>query len=248
VRGTGFSILCSAVVLALSAGCLPVRETRQKGIEGRVLDRLTLRPIAHATLLVSAEQTARWGSGEEYRRYETDADGRLAVPEARAWTLSGIGPGDILNALGAADAQPPRDWVNAHTYLAPGYAWIRLRVAVDSRARPPQHVMMTPLPPTVPRLELGEAAGRHWRSDTTWEIALPACGATAQGLREGGGVILAWDARRVITAPTLHAVQEGLWLESPGEARGVRIVEGSRAQEGRRAFFDARSCDLRLER
>ncbi len=242
----GFWGLCLALALTVAAGCLPVRETRQSGMEAVVLDRATLRPIAQAVLLVRAESTSGWRRGPAYHRYETDADGRLEVPEIRGWGLAGLDLRDLLGP-GEDEALPPGSGIHEHTYLAPGYAWIRLRVRVDPRPGPPRHVLMSPLPPGVPRLPLAGAAGRHWGGDATWEIALPGCGATAQGLREGGGVILAWDARRVVSAPALHAVRGGLWLESPGEAGGVLVVEGSRAREGRRAFLDARTCELRLE-
>jgi hypothetical protein len=239
VSRAGFWVLGLALAFTAPAGCLPVRETRQSGMEGVVLDRATLRPIARAILLVRAGSASGWRRGPAYRRYETDADGRLQVPEIRGWGLAGLDLRD-LRGPDADDPGSSRAGIREHTYLAPGYAWIRLRVRVDPRPGPPRHVLMSPLPPDVPRLTLAGAAGRHWRSDATWEIAVPACGATAQGLREGGGVI-------VVSAPTLHAVREGLWLESPGEARGVRVVEGSRAREGRRVFLDARTCELRLE-
>lgn len=220
----------------LSAACLPVRETRQAAVDGLLLDAATRRPLPRGTLLIAFGLSDR--AELEYRRYESDGEGRLQVDAVRGWRFrTGLPPRE----------EPASAWLNEHFYMAPGHAWILLSLDERLRRHPPVRVLMHPFPDTVPRMALSEAHGQTWLGRETWEIRVPACHATAQGLREGNGLVVFWDPRYVVMAARLRAGNGGLWLESAPDTGPIRVVAGSKARRAKRAFLDARTCEIRVE-
>jgi hypothetical protein len=224
-------------VLALLtlSGCIAVRETRQLPLRGLVLDEATGRPIPRAILLVRSARSD--GSHVAYRRYDADDEGRLVAPAVRVWSLH---PGLKVTL------KPARDWPNEHLYFAPGHAWVRVPIGSRLGGRPPDRVYLTPLGPDAPRAGPDAIGLRSWSGAQTWEIDLPRCHAFAQGLREGNGLLVYWDPRRVVLASSLRKEGGGLWLEGgPGV---VRVIEKARWESGLRAFLDMERCTLRIEK
>ena len=206
-------------------------------MNGVTLDAATQRPVPGATVLVVSRS---FSSGRvEHRRYDSDAQGRLHIPERRGRTFRA----GLTIRLGH---EPPW-WLNEHTYMAPGYAWLRVPVGKTLGDRPPDRVLLTPLPAETPRLVLTGERDRDLSGDENFELSVPACRGVAQGLREGGGLLLYWDPRYVVMAGGAQEGGGGLWLEggAPGEAR-LQVVEGSRLWHGNRAFLDPLTCRLRV--
>jgi hypothetical protein len=191
--------------------------------------------VPGATLLVLSREIG--GEGREHRRYEADPQGRIRVDERRAWTIR---PGLSVTVRGPS-------WVNEHYYMAPGFAWIFVPVGESPRSRPPERVALTPLPPGIPRLVLEDTGRRVWEADQAFEMRVPSCEGVAQGLPEGGGLLLYWDRRYVVLAAGGQESEGGLWLEGGPRGEPLRAFEGKRAHRGRRAFLDPASCLLRVE-
>ncbi len=233
--------LAPALLLALAAailggpGCLAVRETHQVKIDGVVLDARTGRPVPGATVLVLAREIG--GKGREQRRYDTGPGGRIDAGARHGWKLQ--------HGLSVAISGPT--WVNEHYYMAPGYDWIFVPVGNPPGGRPPDRVLLEPLPPEVPRLVFDDAGKRVWEAEEAFELRVPSCGGVAQGLPEGGGLLLYWDKRYVVLASSAQESEGGLWLEGGPRGEPLRAYEGKRMHGGRRAFLDPHECNLRVE-
>ncbi len=229
--------LLALLMLSGGAGCVGIRETRQLPVRGTVLDEATRRPLPHAVLLVRSVRAD--GRHVAYRRYDAQDEGRVVAPPVRAWSAH-LGFRVTLN--------PARDWPNEHLYLAPGHAWIRLPIGKDLGNRPPDRVYLSPIGPDVPRMDPDAIGLRSWPGAETWEIHFPRCRAFAQGLREGGGLLVYWDSRRIILAARLRKGDGGVWLEGVPGPGAVRVIERDQWKMLRRVFLDTERCELRIEK
>ncbi len=231
--GGVLALLVTALGISGLSGCILARETRQRALRSVVLDAETLRPLSHATLVVRADRGK--GGLVTYHRYQADDEGRLGAPEVRGWTYV-IGlpfPGNVVG-----------EWGNEQTYLASGHTWLRVRINGRLRGRPPDRVLMNPLPAEAPRVDFEDAARRAWSGLDTWEIGLPACEGQAQGLREGDGRVIYWDPNRVIMAATVELTDNGIRFEDSLRLERVIVIEDGKTTKSRRIFLDARSCGL----
>jgi len=229
------ALLAIAMATASGPACLAVRETRRLRIDGVVLDGATHRPLPGATLLALSRELS--GPGREQRRYEAGPGGRIRVPDRHAWKIH---PGLSVTIGGPS-------WINEHYYMAPGYAWIFVSAGGPLGGRPPDRVLLTPLPPAVPRLIFDDAGTRVWEADRPFELRVPPCRGVAQGLSEGGGLLLYWDPRTVVLASSAQEAEGGLWFEGGQRGEPLRAFEGKRMKTGQRAFLDPHSCRLRVE-
>ncbi len=234
--------LGKAALLALSAtllagpGCLAVRETREMRIDGVVLDAASGRPVPGATVLVLAREAD--GTKREHRRIDAGPDGRIVADARHGW---GLHPG-----LAVTINEPA--WMNEYYFMAPGYGWIFVPLGEKLGGRPPDRVKLTPLPPEVPRLVLDDEGKRVWEAEEAFELRVPSCEGVAQGLPEGGGLLIYRDKRTVVFAAGAQESEGGLWLEGGPRGEPLRAYEGRRLHTGNRAFLDPASCSLRVEK
>ncbi|MFQ5457851.1 MAG: hypothetical protein ACE5FC_05295 [Myxococcota bacterium] len=231
----GAALALALLALGISAlgGCLVARETRQMASETTLRDSATGQPLPGGQLVVRADRGK--ANLVVRHRYTGDSDGRLRAPEIRGWTyVLGLPlPRNIV-----------AQWRNEQTYFAPGHAWLRIPVDQRLGSRPPDQVLLRPLPAGAPRVRFGEAPPGAWSGLDTWEIAVPACEGHAQGLREGDGRVVYWDPQRVITAASLEMTPTGIRFEDSPRLARVQIIEAGRTKTPRRVFLNGATCAL----